>query len=157
MFFTEDYPKRDERLPRALAEQVMAQLEHPDNLARFDDPAHRLITIILMRCGLRVTDAVRLRADCVVADAEDAPYLRYVNHKMKRDALVPIDEQLRDLIAEHRQRTPNAGRPGHPACSRGRRKTSTAPTRSPARPTGWRCCAGWPPATSATNTASRCT
>ena len=105
LFFTEDYPKRAERLPRALAEHVMAQLEHPDNLARFDDPAHRLITIILMRCGLRITDALRLPADCLVADADGAPYLRYFNHKMKRDALVPIDEQLRELIAEHRQRT----------------------------------------------------
>ncbi|MBV8349787.1 MAG: tyrosine-type recombinase/integrase [Mycolicibacterium sp.] len=104
MFFTEDYPKRAERLPRALAEHVMAQLEHPHNLARFDDPAHRLITIILMRCGLRVTDALRLPADCLVADADGAPYLRYFNHKMKRDALVPIDEQLCELIAEHRQR-----------------------------------------------------
>ncbi len=105
MFFTEDYPKRDERLPRALAEQVMAQLEDADHLARFLDPAHRLITIILMRCGLRITDALRLRSDCVVADAEGAPYLRYLNHKMKRDALVPIDEQLRELIAEHRHHT----------------------------------------------------
>ncbi len=94
MFFTEDYPKREERLPRALAEQVMAQLEHPGNLAKFDDPAYRLITMILMRCGLRVTDALRLRADCLVTDVDGAPYLRYVNHKMKRDALVPIDEQL---------------------------------------------------------------
>ena len=115
MFFAEDYPKRDERLPRALAEQVMAQLEDPDNLARFTDPAHRLITIILMRCGLRITDALRLRSDCVVADAEGAPYLRYLNHKMKRDALVPIDEQLRELIAEHRKHTAQrwpAGTPG---------------------------------------------
>ena len=115
MFFPEDYPKREERLPRALAEHVMAQLEHPDNLARFADPAHRLITIILMRCGLRITDAVRLRADCVVADAEGAPYLRYFNHKMKREAFVPIDEQLRELIAEHRNRTAQrwpAGTPG---------------------------------------------
>ena len=115
MFFTEDYPKREERLPRALAEHVMAQLEDPDNLARFADPAHRLITIILMRCGLRVTDALRLRNDCLVADAEGAPYLRYLNHKMKRDALVPIDEQLRELIAEHRTRTAQrwpAGTPG---------------------------------------------
>ena len=95
MFFPEDHPKRAERLPRALAEHVMAQLEHPDNLARFANPAYRLITMILMRCGLRVTDALRLRADCVAADAEDAPYLRYFNHKMKREALVPIDEQLR--------------------------------------------------------------
>ena len=115
MFFTEDYPKRQERLPRALAEHVMAQLEDPDNLARFADPAHRLITIILMRCGLRITDALRLRNDCLVADAEGARYLRYLNHKMKRDALVPIDDQLRDLIAEHRNRTAQrwpAGTPG---------------------------------------------
>src|SRR4029077_2053693 len=37
MFFTEDYPKREERLPRALAEHVMAQLEAPDNLPTFAD------------------------------------------------------------------------------------------------------------------------
>ena len=115
MFYPEDYPKREQRLPRALAEHVMAQLEHPDNLARFADPAHRLVTIILMCCGLRITDALRLRADCVVADAEDAPYLRYYNHKMKREALVPIDEQLRELIAQHRHRIAQrwpAGTPG---------------------------------------------
>ena len=38
LVFTEDYPARAERPPRALAEQVMAQVEHPDNLARFDQP-----------------------------------------------------------------------------------------------------------------------
>lgn len=114
-FFAEDYPKREERLPRALAEQVMAQLEDPDNLGRFADPAHRLITIILMRCGLRITDALRLHSDCVVTDTEGAPYLRYLNHKMKRDALVPIDEQVRELITEQRNRTAKrwpAGTPG---------------------------------------------
>jgi len=37
---------------------------------------------------------LRLKADCVITDAEGAPYLRYVNHKMKREALVPIDEEI---------------------------------------------------------------
>ena len=50
-----------------------------------------------MRCGLRVTDAPRLPSDCVITDADGAPYLRYFNHKMKREALVPIDEQLRGM------------------------------------------------------------
>lgn len=104
MFFTEDYPKRTERLPRALAEHVMAQLEHPDNLARMANPAYRLVTIILMRCGLRVTDALRLGFEPTVTDADGAPYLRYVNHKMKREALVPIDEEVRQLITEQQQR-----------------------------------------------------
>ncbi|MFZ5871202.1 MAG: tyrosine-type recombinase/integrase [Actinomycetota bacterium] len=104
VFFTADFPKRTEALPRALAEQVMAQIEHPDALARWTNPAYRLVTLILIRCGLRVTDALRLPADCVVSDADGAPYLRYDNHKMKRQALVPIDEELHALITAERAR-----------------------------------------------------
>jgi hypothetical protein len=71
-FFAEDYPKRNERLPRALAEHVMTQLEHASNLEKWDNPNYRLITVILMRCGLRVSDALRLPADCIVTDTDDA-------------------------------------------------------------------------------------
>lgn len=102
-FFTEDYPRRDERLPRALAEHVMTQLERPSNLDGWDNATYQLITIILMRCGLRITDALRLPSDCVVTDADGAPYLKYFNHKMKREALVPIDEQLRGLLGQQRR------------------------------------------------------
>ena len=144
-----------ERLPRALAEHVMAQLEHPANLDRWNNPAYRLVTVILMRCGLRITDALRLRADCVVADADGAPYLRYFNHKMKREALVPIDEELARLIGEQqptlRERWPGGHAGG---CSRGRPRTSTAPAdRQPHLPAG-AAAAGWNAATSATSTAS---
>ena len=100
MLFSEDYPQRAERPPRALPEQVMAQLEQPDNLDRWNNDAHRLVTLILIRCGLRVNDALRLPRECVVLDADQAPYLRYFNHKMKREALVPIDEELHCLITE---------------------------------------------------------
>ena len=37
MIFPEDVPKQDEALPRALSDRVMAQLEHPDNLARWNN------------------------------------------------------------------------------------------------------------------------
>lgn len=104
LLFTDDYPPRPERAPRALAEQVMAQIEHPDNLHRWANPAYRLVTLILIRAGLRVTDALRLPQDCLVTDAEGAPYLRYFNHKMKRQALVPIDEELHALIGEQQDR-----------------------------------------------------
>lgn len=100
LIFPDDYPKRTERLPRALAEHVMAQVEDPRNLSRWCNPAYQLVTLILIRAGLRITDALRLEHDCVVTDAAGAPYLRYVNHKMKRQALVPIDEQLRELISD---------------------------------------------------------
>ena len=101
MFFPEDYPKRSLRLPRSLADHVMAQVENPANLDQWRDPNGRLVTVILIRCGLRITDAARLAFDCVVHDGDGAPYLRYYNHKMKREALVPIDEELHQMIKDH--------------------------------------------------------
>ena len=75
----------------------MTQVEAPANLDRWDNPAYQLITLILIRCGLRITDAVRIGDDCIAFDADGSPYLHYYNHKMKRQALVPIDEELHAL------------------------------------------------------------
>jgi integrase len=105
MIFPEDYPKRGERLPRALAGHVMAQVEDPANLDRWDEPDRRLITLILIRCGLRIGDACKLPADCIVRDRDGQPYLRYYNHKMKREALVPVDDEIVAEIARQRERT----------------------------------------------------
>ncbi len=96
--FPGDYPRRPAALPRALPEYVMAQIESPEALAQLDQP-HRLMMQILIGTGLRLTDAYRLEVDCVVRDAQDAPYLRYRNHKMGREAIVPIDDQLTSAIS----------------------------------------------------------
>lgn len=104
MFYSEDFPKEAIRQPRALSETVMTQLENPNNLAKWNNPSYTLITQILMGCGLRITDTVRLPTDCIAYDGEGAPYLRYLNHKMKREALVPIDADLADAITAQRHR-----------------------------------------------------
>jgi integrase len=103
MFFPGDYPKEPQRLPRALAAHVMAQTEDPANLGRWANPAYRLITVILIRCGLRVSSAVTLPSGCITTDASGAPYLRYYNTKMKREALVPIDDEVRSMILAQQQ------------------------------------------------------
>ncbi len=102
--FPGDQPPRMEFLPRALAGHVMAQIEEPGNLARQANPAYRLATVILIRCGLRISDALRLPFGCTVTDDSGAPYLRYFNHKMKREALVPVDDELLELIRGQQQR-----------------------------------------------------
>ena len=102
--FTDDNPPRPQRGPRAVAEQVMAQIEAATAIAAWPDPAGALITLILIRCGLRVGDATRLAYDCLVTDAKSAPYLRYVNHKMNREALVPLDQELHALIVGQQAR-----------------------------------------------------
>lgn len=103
-FYPDDFPKRQKRLPRGLAEHVMAHVEQPDNLNRWHNPEGRLLTLILIRCGLRVGDACAIAFDCIVRDGDGAPYLRYTNHKMKREALVPIDEEIEQAIATQQQR-----------------------------------------------------
>ncbi len=99
----EDYPRQIVGAPRALPEVVMAQLEREDVLARFPDPRGRLLARILMSTGLRVGDASSLRVDCVVRDGQGAPYLHYTNHKMAREAFVPIDTDLADAINAQQQ------------------------------------------------------
>ena len=104
VIFREDYPRMPEALPRFLAEHVMAQVENPASLDRWKDPNWRLITVILIRCGLRISDALKLPHDCIALDTDGAPYLKYFNHKMNREALVPIDEELRQqILAQQRQ------------------------------------------------------
>ena len=64
----------------------MAQVEAPANLDKWPNPEGRLITIILIRCGLRATDACTLPFDCLLYDGQHAAYLRYFNNKMRREA-----------------------------------------------------------------------
>jgi integrase len=112
--YPSDQPRRDETpAPRAIPEFVLHQLEDPANLDRITDPRIRLLVEILIRTGLRIGDATRLALDCLVRDPQGAVYLRYRNHKMRRDAVVPIDDELTTMIeaqqARARQRFPSTG------------------------------------------------
>ncbi|MFB8369607.1 tyrosine-type recombinase/integrase [Pseudarthrobacter sp. NPDC055928] len=94
-----DHPRRTAALPRALPEFVMAQIEDPKALERLEQP-HRLMMQILIRTGLRLSDTYRLEIDCLLTDNQNAPYLRYFNHKMSREATLPIDDELAAAITQ---------------------------------------------------------
>lgn len=102
--YPEDTPKLPEPAPRALPEFVMRQLEPPEQLDLYRDPSMRLITEIMITCGLRGKDARWLEFDCMVRDGDNHPYLRYVNQKMNRTAFVPIDERLVGAIKAQQDR-----------------------------------------------------
>ena len=113
-FFTGDIPPRPAKVPRRLAEHLMAQVENADNLNRWPTAAGRLITMILIRCGLRATDACTLPFDCLLHDGQNAPYLRYFNNKMSREAAVPIDEELEAEIRIQQRRVMDRWPDAHP-------------------------------------------
>ena len=113
-FFAGDTPRRPPRLSRRLSEHVMAQVEAASNLDRWPHRQCRLLTLILIRCGLRASDACALGFDCLVHDGQGAPYLRYLNHKMRREAAVPIDEELQTEIRAQQTRVAARWPDAHP-------------------------------------------
>jgi integrase len=53
---------------------------------------------VLIETGLRSADARHLPFDPVTTDQADAPYLRCTNHKLSREAIIPISQPLLDQI-----------------------------------------------------------
>jgi integrase len=96
------------RLPRFVDEFVMGQIEHRDNLARLPDLSTQTAIVILIETGLRSIDALRLRFDPITVDAAGAPYLIYTNHKLAREAVIPISQRVLEQI--RRQQADVAGR-----------------------------------------------
>ena len=114
-FYLGDIPPVPEQVDRRLAEYVMTQIEAPASLNRWPDPAGRLITLILTRCGLRISSALALDFNCLLHDSQGAPYLRYFNTKMRREAAVPIDEELQAAIVDQQRRVLDQW-PDHATC-----------------------------------------
>lgn len=114
VFFPGDFPRRPSRTDRHVAEHVMTQVESVANLDRWPTAEGRLITLILIQGGLRATDACTLSFDCVIHDGQGAPYLRYFNNKMRREAAIPIDEDLETTIRTQQQRVAKRWPTDHP-------------------------------------------
>lgn len=82
-----------DELTRTVIEGYLADLS-----AGVPSPGHRQVHLGQLRAGLRVGDATALAGDCLVTDPQGGGCLRYVNHKMNREALVPVDDELHALI-----------------------------------------------------------
>ena len=118
VIFPEDYPRPGRAASRGPSPATSwPRSKTPPTWTGRSNPAYRLITLILIRCGLRITDATAIPSGCTVRDADGAPYLRYYNRKMKREALVPIDEELEALIARQRERNRERRPAGPRSCS----------------------------------------
>ncbi|MCA1679411.1 MAG: tyrosine-type recombinase/integrase [Actinobacteria bacterium] len=99
-YYNGELPKQAASLPRSIDEHVMTQIEAPENIARLPDLTTRTAVSLLIKTGLRTVDATRLAFDPVVTDAAGAPVLLYYNHKLKRDAALPIDDVLLTVIRD---------------------------------------------------------
>jgi hypothetical protein len=61
-----------------------------------------------METELRSQDALLLEADPIVILADGSPVLRFVNHKRRREAAIPISDRLLERIRYQQQRNASA-------------------------------------------------
>jgi len=104
-----ELPRAYDALPKTLPGEVFAQWIAPANLARLDE-RDRTIVLVLAFTGFRVSSVVTLMRDCLEVGSDGHPYLRYVNVKASREAMLPIPpllaEQLRRQEAWLAERFP---------------------------------------------------
>jgi hypothetical protein len=81
----------------------MGQLERDETLDRLPDLTTRTAVVILMETGLRSVDCLRLPFDPVTTDAAGAPYLQFYNHKLSREAIIPVSDRLLAQVRRQQQ------------------------------------------------------
>jgi integrase/ferredoxin len=95
-----ELPRVDPGLPKTVPDEVFAQWIDPANLARLDE-RDRTLVLVLAFTGFRVSSVVTLMRDALEHGPDQHPYLRYVNVKMSREALLPIPPLLADQLERH--------------------------------------------------------
>ena len=90
--------RRPQPLPRFIPEFVMTRLEDPDRLALLPDDTTRHLVVVLIETGLRANDACRLPYNPIIDDSVGWPCLRYFNHKMAAEQMVPFSAKAAEAI-----------------------------------------------------------
>lgn len=102
-YYRGEIPNCRPTLPRFIDEFVMGQLERDETLARLPDLTTKTAVLILIETGLRSVDCLRLPFDPITTDEAGAPYLRFRNHKLSREAIIPISDRLVAQIRAQQQ------------------------------------------------------
>jgi len=98
-----EVPSAEQQLPRGIEASVFEQLIDPANLALLVSEQHRTIILLLAFTGLRISSIVTLTRDALEIGTDGHPYLRYLNVKLRREAVIPIGPVLHEQLERHEQ------------------------------------------------------
>lgn len=98
--YLDELPPRPRPLPRFIPEFVMTQLEDPDNLAQLPDQTTRNLLVLIQETGLRAADACALEFNPLIIDSAGWPCLKYYNHKMSAEQLVPLSARAAEAVRD---------------------------------------------------------
>ncbi|MGB3310358.1 MAG: site-specific integrase [Nodosilinea sp.] len=96
----EDYPKRPKAIPRYIPEVVMQQLnEHLDDLPEL---IMRMV-LVIQECGMRISELLYLKPDCLLQDRDGDWFLRYYQFKLKKEITIPVSREVVGVVQEQRR------------------------------------------------------
>ncbi len=88
---SEDLGRMPKRLPRYIPDEVIEQLnEHLTDLA---PPVARMV-IVLQECGMRISELVNLKLDCLLQDKAGDWFMKYYQFKMKKEITIPLSREV---------------------------------------------------------------
>ncbi len=85
-----DFPKWQRALPREIPEEVLEQLRR--HLDALPTTVLRMV-VILLECGLRLSELCTLAPSCLICDDKHEWYLRSYQFKSKKEHIIPLVNQ----------------------------------------------------------------
>lgn len=87
-------------VPRFIPDDVLKKFnQHLDALP---DPVRRM-TLVIQECGMRVSELVSLRIDCLKQDSKGGWFIKLTRCKMNQEDILPISPELALVIQEQQQ------------------------------------------------------
>ena len=106
---------------------MFEQFVDPANLAVLRSEQQRTVILLLAYTGLRASSIVTLSRDALEIGSDGHPYLRYLNVKLRREAMIPIGPELAEQIRRQQRYLEHTyGPSGTAFCCRRRRRGSWA-------------------------------
>jgi len=87
VFFPEDLPKPSKTLSREIPAEVLKQVR--GHLETLDTTTLRM-TVILLECGMRISELCTLPLECLIYDDKHDWYLRSYQLKSKKEHIIPL-------------------------------------------------------------------
>lgn len=101
LIYEEDLPKSIKlKQPRYIPSHVLKQLnQHLDAL-----PEHmERLLLILQECGMRISEVCTMPFNCLIEGANNNFLLKFYLHKMKKEHVIPISDNLASVIKIQQQ------------------------------------------------------
>ena len=87
--------KEIKQIPKFIPDDILRQLNQ--HFEFLPDPVQRMV-LVIQECGLRVSELVSLKFNCLQQDSTGGWFLNFIRSKIKKEDVIPISNELAGVI-----------------------------------------------------------